>query len=151
MPWGTQPSSPPQNSPQSIDSLLLEWKAAKEKLDDAKAVEASLRTQCVDLLKSGEKQEGTEYHDLGNGWRAKMVHKLNFKFDDTEKVEAALDKIEATGNEGKFIAERLVKFDPRLSLSEYRGLDPQYRGIIDEVVTITPGLPTLELVPPKGK
>jgi hypothetical protein len=86
------------------------------------------------------------------------VKKLNYKLaTKDEALDKALDGVEKMGEKGKLIAERLVKFDPRLSVSEYRALDPKdktdaaIKKLIDSVLTITPGSPQLEIIAPKSK
>lgn len=91
-------------------------------------------------------------HELNAGWKLKLVHKFNYTLDkDNEKVESALDRMSKLGNEGTFIAERIVRWKPELSIKEYRELDGEYRKIVDSVLTIKPGTPAIELVEPKVK
>lgn len=135
------------------DDLLLNWKNAKDALETAKAVELALRQQVIDVEFSGHKEEGTETHNLGEGWKVKAVFKLNYTVDK-ETIDDALTAIEETGPEGKFIAGRLIKFKPELAVSEYRLLcdeHPEFKRIVDAALTIKPGTPSLELVPPKAK
>jgi ADP-dependent phosphofructokinase/glucokinase len=137
---------------------LLQWEDAKATLEFAKAEEMRLRKEVVDLFADESKLKGTENVELEDGAKLKIVKKLNYKLDsDIEKVETALDKIEALGAEGKFIADRLVKWTADLSVSEYNKLDElgedgaKYKAIIDEVLEIKSGAPTVELVEPKTK
>ena len=96
--------------------------------------------------------EGTARVPLGNGYQLKAVGKLNYKLDNKDgATEKALEELETAGNEGKFLADRLVKWSPELSITEYRKLDPQYKVIIDKVLTINPGAPTLEIEEPKAE
>lgn len=133
------------------DQLLTAWKTAKDTLDAAKTDEASLRAQVKEAFFPSA-DEGTSYVGLGNGYRLKHVGKFNYRLDkENDRVNAALDKITKLNNEGAFIVDRLVHWSPALSISEYRGLDEQYREIIDTVLVISPGAPTIELVEPKGK
>lgn len=55
------------------------------------------------------------------------------------------------GEAGELIAERLIKWTPELSLTEYKQLSDKYRKIIDDVITASEGMPTLEIVEPKAK
>lgn len=133
------------------DAAIMQWRIAKEALEAAKETEMEKRkavVACFDLTK-----EGVNTIDLGKGYALKVTQPYNYTLKDTEKlsVDDALDKIEKAGNEGKFIVDRLVKFEPKLSVGEYRKLSPQYRGIIDEVLTVKPGSPQVELVEPKVK
>jgi hypothetical protein len=141
------------------DHLLLDWQIAKEAIEKAKAREMELRVKLVSKFAGfdPDKVKGTENLELGNGWKLKSVKKLNYGFiknadDKTDKqaIDAALGKIEATGEVGRYIAEKLVKWTPDLSVSEYNELSPEFKAIIDTVIVTSSGAPTLEIVPPKG-
>lgn len=153
-------------TPYNIDALLVDWRASKDALDDAKSLEADLRGKVVAAYTDPDKDTGTENVPIGNGWFVKVAKKLNFtlkSFDEgvsnRSAVERALGKIAAAvadsqGNElnpelGKIVAMRLVKWEPELSITEYKQLWPGYREIIDTVLEVKPGAPTVMLVPPK--
>jgi mRNA-degrading endonuclease HigB of HigAB toxin-antitoxin module len=135
------------------EQKLQEWIDAKALLDKAKAAEMTAREEVVSAFPfDADKLEGTQNIDLANGWKLKVVKKLNYKLDKTDdKTDKALEKIEKLGAEGVFIAERLVKWTPELSVSEYRKLDKKFKDIIDGVLTTTPGAPSLELIDPNAK
>jgi hypothetical protein len=132
------------------DDLIMRWHAAKQRLDAAKKEEMELRNQVVAMCYA-DAQEGTHNLDLGSGYKLKAVVKNNYTLADNEAVDAALSKLRKVGNEGEFLADRVIGWTPKLSLSEYRELQPQYKAVIDTVLTIKPGAPSLELVEPKGK
>lgn len=134
---------------QQLYSALAAWEAAKKVLETAKESEMALREQ-VAKLAFPNPTEGTQHLELDDGWSIKLVHKMNYNLADNQAVDDALTRISNMGNEGKFIAERLVNWKPSLSLSEYRELEPQYRGVIDSVLTIKPAAPALEIKPPKA-
>lgn len=145
------------------NEILADWEAAKKQLDAAKELEMELRKKFVSVATSADKISGTENVDLGEGWKAKTVKKVTYKLGSKvegvsarDAVDAALQKIEALGDEGHFIAERLVKWTADLSLSEYKALDehprgPEIKALLSPVLTIDSGAPTLEIVPPKSK
>lgn len=138
--------------------LLLLWTQAKEQLEAAKAVEMEYRTAVVNFAFDPNKQSGTERIELGNGYELKAVKKINFGWikDEAGKlnkraIDKALEKIEKVGGAvGELIAERLVKWTPDLSLTEYKQLDEKFKRIIDEVIVTSEGAPTLEIIPPKA-
>lgn len=144
------------------DRLLATWEQSKRNLEAAKAAEIELRKAFVKFAFDNEKLSGTERIDLANGYQAKAVKKLNYKFVSFEEnvkpidaVDRALTEIEQLGGEAPFIADRLVKWTADLSLSEYKKLEESETGrrvkaIIDKVIETTEGAPTLEIVPPKG-
>lgn len=138
------------------DRLLQEWQAAKAILESAKARELETRTASVDFMADPEKVGSVDNVDLGNGYKAKMKIPINYGFIkdasgklDKSRIDKALSKIEKDGAAGELIAERLVKWDPKLSLTEYKLLSPKYKNIIDEVIVTSEGTPTLEIVEPK--
>lgn len=136
------------------NALLLEWNKVQSQLAALKAKEAELRVKVVATMYPSADlgtKEGTERLELGNGYQLKSVFKLNYNMGKAEEVETALDKLENIDAEGKFIAERIVKWKPELVVTEYRKLKPKYKKIVDSVLTIKPGATSLEIVPPKGK
>lgn len=142
------------------DILLTQWQNSKTALEAAKEAEMSLRKECVAFCFDPNKKKGTERIDLGNGWQAKAVKKINYGWikngaGDDEKVdkvaiENALCEIEADGPVGALIASRLVKWTPDLSMTEYGQLPPKFKAIIDRVIVTSDGAPTLEIVAPKA-
>lgn len=155
-------------TPYNADALLIDWRKSKDALDEAKRAEADLRGKVVAAYTDPDKETGTENVAIGNGWFVKVVKALNFKLKSFNEnmsnrtaVEQALNEIAAAtkdsqGNElnpalGKVVASRLVKWEPELSLTEYKQLLPGHREIIDTVLEVKPGSPTVTLVPPKEK
>lgn len=154
----TQPTAgallnPWPEKPLTKEEKLQKWLDAKKALDVAKQTESKARTAVVEAFPfDANVQEGTQRLPLANGWELKVVKKLNYKLDDKDgATDKALEKIEKLGPEGVFIAERLVKWKPDISVAEYRKLDDKFKTIIDSVLTTTPGLPTLELIDPNEK
>lgn len=131
------------------DELIMQWEQAKTELDNWKIKELELRTKLVE--ENFINEDGTQNLELGGGWKLKAVIKTNYSFTSKEALDKQLDKLERLGPEGKFVAERIVTYSPKLSLSEYKKLDNKFKKIIDEVVVTKPAAPTLELVAPKVK
>lgn len=149
------------NYPANQDGMLMLWKDWENRLREAKETEMEYRKICAAFLVPN-KTEGTNTVELGNAYQAKVNLKYNYKLNsDNKKVWAGLDKISATGNEGKFIAERLVSWTPNFLLTEYRQLQEDAEGgseqakfiltIINEFLTITDAAPELKIVEPKVK
>lgn len=152
----------PVNEPDFVfyrDHLLTVWNEQAATLAAAKASEMELRQKIVKLCGNPAKTKGTEYAELGNGYRLKIVKKQNVGFikgSDGKKVDkgavdSALSAIEKRSASGGFIAQELVKWKPELSLTMYEKLDTEDAAIIDKVIVTSPGSPELEIVPPKGK
>ena len=142
------------------DALLLEWKAKKDAIEKAKSEEMDLRKYIVGR-EFPKKNEGMNTKELGNGYQLKAAIKYNYNLADNDTVEATLDKISKLGNAGSAIADRLVSWKPSFLLQEYRTLqEDKEKGsqfanealsIINEMLTITEGAPTLEIIAPKAK
>ena len=138
------------------DRLLLSWEESKKVLEVAKEKEMEQRKAVVAFAFDPNKESGTERIEIGNGYQAKAVKKINYGFVKTEDgklnkaaIDKALAKIEKDGAMGELIAERLVKWTPDLSLTEYKQLDEKFKKIIDEVIVTSEGAPTLEIIAPK--
>jgi hypothetical protein len=135
---------------------LSNWAFINAELTRLKALEAEARKVCVDDY-FAQAKEGTNNADLGNGYTLKAVVKNNYRLAANDKVDDALAQIEKLGEKGKFLAERVVRYKPDLSLTEYKNLDladnvdKAVKDIIDGILTIQPGMPSLEIVPPKTK
>lgn len=141
------------------DLRLMAWEAAKRAIETAKEAEMTARKAAVDFCFDQERRTGTERIELGNGYEAKAVKKQNHNFVkgadgktiDLVALRAALAEIATLGNEGPFLAERIVKWSPDLVIGEYNNLAPQYKAIIDKVIVTTDGAPMLEIIAPKTK
>ena len=136
---------------QERDTLIQKWLDAKAASASAVETERVLRQQVMTAFyPEAQPEKGTFNQELGNGYKLKFGFKQNITLNSA-LVNDALAEIERTGEEGKFIAERLVKFKPELSLTEYANLSDNHRRIIDRIVTTKPASPTIEFVEPKAK
>lgn len=131
------------------DALILNWQESQKALAKAKEDESAARQKVIALFDAAPDASGVHNIDLGSGYKLKATFKLNHKISGD--VVKMLEKIEKSGDEGKFIAERLVKFEPKLALTEYKNLPDKLRKIADEFIVTTPALPSVELVEPKSK
>jgi hypothetical protein len=143
------------NETANRDAKILAWEAAVKALAAAKDAEAALRHEVLAEAFQFDPEalrEGTENFELGNGYKLKAVFKISRNLNnENDAVDKVLSKIEKAGAEGQFIAERLVKWKPELSVSEYKKLPEKFKKMIDEVVTSKEAAPSLELVAPKSK
>lgn len=150
MNWSTGEASPAEPKPfqgWSRDQMLVEWANRKKALADATIAEYQLRLAIVEA-EFPQATEGTNTIELGNGYKLKCTVKFNYNLDG-EKTEDVLAKIANLGNEGTFIADRLVNWKPNLLVGEYRKLEGEYKRLFDEALTIKPGAPQVEIVEPK--
>lgn len=157
--WAPPPYSENPLDKLSRDEILTKWQQLKTDIETAKQAEMAMRKYIVKRA-FPEATEGTNKQDLGNGYSLKAGVKFNYNLDnDLEEVEKALDDISKMGNEGAFLADRLVQWSASFLLTEYRKLceedaTPIQRKIkarIERVLTITEASPTLDIVAPKAK
>lgn len=157
--WPQTPINPLDSM--NEDALLLLWQQKKEAIEIAKAEEMDLRKYIV-KREFPKPNEGMNTKPLGeNGYQLKASIKYNYNLADNDKVEECLNHIAALGNEGPFIADRLVGWTPKFHLTEYRTLcEAKDKGdersikilnIINEMLTITEAAPTLEIKAPTKK
>lgn len=143
----------PTRKPQQNSAAVLDaHRTAAAELAAAKAKEANLRAEVIKLFSERANEalaSGTENVPTGYG-TLKIVHKLNYNLGNADEVDKALDAIEKSQEGGNVIAERLVKWTPELAVREYKLLTPTQKAIIDRVLTIKPGTPSIELVPVAG-
>ena len=155
--WPTQPTDP--RDTMSRDECLLAWQKIKDQITTLKEQEQEFRKYIVKRAFPDAK-EGMNNQDLGNGYQLKAGVKFNYNLDQT-KVENCLDRIAKIGNQGEFIADRLVKVTYSFLLTEYRNLQEQEKdgskdakeilAIVNEMLTVDDAMPTLEIKEPKAK
>jgi len=163
--WGNSQTalSDPNVDPRdalSQDDVLMKHDDIKKKLAALKEEEMEWRKYIVKRAFPNA-HEGMNTLELGGGYQLKAGVKFNYNLKDNDTVEAGLDRIAAIGNEGQFIAERLVSWTPNFLLTEYRALQEQSekgsqaaKAILKEVETfliIDDAAPTLAIKEPKAK
>lgn len=132
------------------DELIQKWIDAQTQLAASKELEMQLRKQVTETCFPNPEAARTQNLELGKGYTLKLESSVTYKLDKP-KVDEVLSEIEKKFEEGKFIAGRLVKFDPILSVSEYHKLDAKVKKLFDKIVTVTPAAPKLTFVEPKNK
>lgn len=129
-------------------AALRAWAEAEAKAEVAKAViaaEQAARKTCFETLGLPE-VEGQQSLELPDGW--KLKHKVPFKRDIDPRVAMHL---RAPLAEHGVSLDSLIEWKPSLVTEAYRELTAEARAVFDACLTTTPGMPTLELVPPKVK
>lgn len=154
------PVSPPIGDPRDLltqDQVLFTWQQLKEQLAKAKEAELEYRKYVVKRA-FPQATEGTNTVELNNGYALKAVVKHNYKLLNNEVVENCLDRIAKIGNQGSFIADRLVSWSPSFLLTEYRALQKEdteetkeILKICHEMLIIDEAAPTVDIKAPKGK
>lgn len=132
--------------PTGIDNLaplVQQWQEAKEALAAWQRRERDLRAEIIGATTDGTVDSGVENVPFGPNHRIAITHRLIYKLDDGPALDAALEDV--SRSMGDTIAERLVKFKPELSVSEYKKLDPDVQKRFNRVITTKPGSPSLEI------
>lgn len=141
------------------DQLLKLWEDAKQAVERAQENEMELRKYIADRAFPNA-EEGTNTIPLENGYELKLNKKFNYKLNsDNAVIETTLDKISKTGNQGTFIADRLVSWKASFLLTEYRTLieaaeagsnDAQeILALIGEMLVVEDAAPELKIKEPK--
>lgn len=148
--------------------LIQKWLEAKAAFAAAQETERGLRVELAEVLFPSP-VKGTQRHPLKNGHNIKLVYGYAYKLGNkdavsdgrkvpiVEQVNELVEQIEAFGNEGPILADRLIKWTPELVVPEYEKLNPNYnvdkqvKDAIDALLTITPLSPQLSLEEPKKK
>lgn len=155
-----KPSAFPEWDAKGRDEVLAEWEARQQLLARAKESEMSFRKYTVDRAFPNP-TEGTNTVELNNGFKLKANIKFNYRLADNDTVEAGLDELSHIGNEGAFIADRLVSWTPNFLLTEYRVIQenankgsPDAKAMLKTIakfLTIDDAAPSLEIKAPKSK
>lgn len=137
--------------------LITEWKAANDQLTELKAKEHALRQALVSSTFDATKLEGTESVDIGYGYQLRVTKELAYNGTDANgEITALLDLLNA--RQASELADNLVRWKPDIAKKTYRevfSLATQYNDAtileaLHKAVTLKPGMPQLEMVPPKA-
>lgn len=167
MAWGNPDAAPAapvelvKDSPEWLakrDALLLAWETSKTVMAAAKESELQARIAFGDFAFPVDKRKsGVNKLELSNGYVAKLGHKINHKIvasnDAVDDAEIAAADV---GNEGQFLFERIITWEPKFSVGEYNKLSPELsvhakiKEIVDHLIEVSNGTPSLEIVAPKA-
>jgi hypothetical protein len=135
--------------------LITDWVQASSQLAEVKSKENQLRVKLVEMNFTATKLEGTESIDIGWDYRLKATKSMNYSAtNQSGQMEALLSAVAAID---PGIAQSLVKWKPELSVTAYREVlklaeqHPALNALIAAATTVKPGMPVLELIPPKEK
>lgn len=124
--------------------IFIAWQQMAEQLEALKARELELRLQVAEIYFPEAGDEGTTSMDLNDGWQLKLVKRVNRRLANSKgETDAIVKQLPPE------VAEKAIAWKPELKLRDYKKLAPEFRAIIDSVVTTSPGTPSLKLVPPK--
>lgn len=125
----------------ALDDKIVEWQQLDAKLTELKAREVELRAE-IFAEAFAAPTEGVNVYPLGAGWVLKGTHKINRSLD----ARAWLDHVKSLPAD---LARSLVDYKPILSVSGWKAAPDHVRLRLADCVTEKPGLPSLELCPPK--
>lgn len=119
------------------------WYNLTKQLEQIKTQEMELRKRIFGYYFTNPK-EGVNTVPLNAGWVIKGDYKINRVVDLPLLTNhmAALKK-------KNIPIDTLIRYKPELVTAEYRKLDEKQRAAIDEVLKISVGSPSLEIVLPK--
>lgn len=138
------------------DTLIAEWKSAHEQFTYLKERERALRTQLVQMCFDGTRLEGTENVDIGWDYKLRCVKDMSYiATDDNNESQRLIELLELRG--ASELAEGLIAWEPKVAKKIYRQVfdiatqqqDTEILAALHAAITIKPGMPQLELVPPK--
>jgi hypothetical protein len=127
----------------ALVAAVQRWKNADAAARAWKQEELDARLALVSLA-FPQANAGTNSAALGDGTVLKAIMRQNFTVESGPKLDLVLKALPAA------IRANLVKFKPDLSVSAYNALEPGHKRIFNEVLTIKPGAPALEIVVPKA-
>lgn len=138
------------------DQLILTWRQAQADLRAATDKERELRDlvlkTCFPTKANDPGAEGTANFDLGQGYALKAVFRQTYKLENYDVVSDVLSRIRRIGTQDALDAYRnLVTYRPELKVGAYKKLPASIKMMIDGVLSVKPGLPSLELVEPKSE
>lgn len=124
---------------------LAEWYRLQDQLKSIKNSEMLLRQK---IFKGffPTPVEGTNSHELPDGYVVKATHKLNREID-----QGALGAYRERLTEQGVNVDSLLSWKPSLVTAEYRKLTAEQRMLFDACLNIKPGSPSIEIVKPKVK
>lgn len=144
-------------------ALIQAWETAANALMIARVAEMQLRLAVFEI-KFPHAKEGVNRIELNSqGWNLKAQYPYRYDLSNKEaKTERAIDAMAEISQQAGFIADRLIKWEPELSIKEYRLLNPdnsaaqtdeqkKILALLQPILKITPGSPQLEIEPPKAK
>ena len=125
------------------NTKLERWYSIRKKLRLLQEEEKKLRQElCEEYF--ADAKEGTNSFPLDKGYvlQAKIV--INRKVDEAT-LSSVMEELAMIGVSG----DPLIRYKPEVNMKEYRRLDDKARTIFDQALTISKGMPQLDIVLPK--
>jgi hypothetical protein len=141
--------------PMEREKLITEWKLAADALAEVKAKEHALRQTLVAQCFTATKLEGSESVDVGYGYQLRAVKEQSYNATDENGESRAL--IALLNTRDPELATGIIRWKPDVAKKVYKQVlalaeqytDNEVLAALHAAITIKPGMPQLELVPPK--
>lgn len=124
---------------------LAEWYRMQEQLKALRASEMLLRKKIFGFY-FPTPEEGTNNHELPDGWMLKGKHTITRDIDP-----GAFQVLRKTFEEAGIRPDALVQYKPSLVKREYNMLTEEQKHLFDQALIVKPGSPALEIVLPKKR
>lgn len=131
----------PENEVTQAD--LSQWYTMQDELKKLRAAEMLLRQKIFKHF-FPTPEEGTNNHELPDGWMLKGKHTVNRDID-----QGAFQVLRQQFEEAGIHPDALVQYKPSLVKREYNTLTAEQRHLFDQALIVKPGSPSLEIVLPK--
>jgi hypothetical protein len=133
----------PELSPADFDKLLTEWVTTQKEAKRLQAKEFLLRQRIFQHCFPSPVEGSTNKFELPLGYKLKGDYRI-YRTVDIASLEGMKKELESDGIK----VDELIEYKPDLVMKPYRALTAEQRLVFDQVLTIKPGAPGLELVPP---
>lgn len=131
------------------DAMIMHWWKTQRELENLKKAEAHSRKEVVEACFADAKV-GTNNLPLGAGYTLKAVVRQNYAVNkDEDGSYTKLTQVLAQLPSATALA--LVRWKPELSVTAYKSLTAEEQKLVNSVITITDGAPSLEMAEPKEK
>lgn len=133
-------------------TLQAEMEPIVEKLKTLRDTEQKLRLNIIQASFKPEPGiaflEGTQYRDLGNGYRLKAELKVERKVQEEMLANNNIVKMLA---DAKINLQELLRTKHEVNVKPMRQLTTEQQKLFDTILVISQPMPTMEVVPPKEK
>lgn len=126
----------------TTEQKIQAWSEADTNQKAWREIELKLRAELVKELFPFD-TAGSSHHELGNGWKLSVTKGIDYKLD-ADKITEVLNSFDDS------TAALLVKWEPKLSVSNFKKLSPEDQAKFTDVLTTRPSSPQLKLVEPKS-
>lgn len=125
-----------------MDALKV-WQEADKRMREAVQAELDARAY-LQTFAFPTPKEGTNNAPLPDGTVLKGNFPNNYTLEQP-RVEEVLKLLP------RAVAQGLVKWKAEIKVGAYKALEPAHKAIVNEILTIKPGRPQLEIVTPKER